>query len=106
MTQLRLTQSDNGKTIKLAADTNLILVLAENPSTGYRWAIDPIEPPVVALVSNEYTLDPSVGFPGGGTRQLEFRIVGSGEVRLSLRLVRAWEPTAIALRFTVIVKVS
>lgn len=104
MSQLRLTQSDNGKTIELTADMRLILVLDENPSTGYRWALDPIEPAVVALVSNEYTLDPNVGFPGGGTRQLEFRVVRSGEVRLSLRLVRQWDPTAIALRFTVIVR--
>jgi inhibitor of cysteine peptidase len=106
MIQLRLTQSDNGKTIDLTPDSRLVLVLAENPSTGYRWAIDPIEPPVVALVSNEYTLDPSVGFPGGGTRQLAFRVVRSGEVRLSLRLVRDWDPSAIALRFAAILRVQ
>jgi len=105
MTELRLTHSDNGKTIDLTPDTRLVLVLAENPSTGYRWAVDPIEPPVVALVSNEYTLDPGVGFPGGGMRQLEFRVVRPGEVRLSLRLMREWDPSMIAMRFAVILRV-
>jgi inhibitor of cysteine peptidase len=105
MTQLQLTMSDNGKTIDLAPGTRLVLMLMENPSTGYRWAIDPIEPPVVELLSNEYTLDPGVGFPGGGTRQLDFRVVRSGEVRLSLRLVRQWDPSSIAQRFVVILRV-
>lgn len=104
MTQLRLTHSDNGKTVDLTSDTRLVLVLAENPTTGYRWAIDPIEPPVVALVRNEYTIDPIVGYGSGGTRQLELRVVRPGEVRLSLKLVREWDPTAIAMRFSVIVR--
>lgn len=105
MTQLQLTMSDNGKTIDLAPSMHLALVLMENPSTGYRWEIDRIEPPVVELLSDEYTLDPGVGFPGGGTRQLDFHAVRSGEVRLSLRLVRPWDPSSIAQRFVVILRV-
>ena len=94
MTQIQLTQSDDGKTLHLALGTSLRVSLAENPTTGYRWTIDPIEPPVIALLRDQYTIAPAVGLGGGGTRHFLFRAVRSGEARLSLRHVQAWAPSS------------
>jgi len=105
MTRLQLTNSDNGKTLDLPRDTQLVLALDENPSTGYRWTVDPVQPPLLVLLSDEYMIKPAVGYGGGGIRQLVFRPVKSGEVLLSLRLTRAWDES-IALRFAVSVKVQ
>ncbi len=104
MTRLELTSADNGKTIEISPDTTLGVSLDENPTTGYRWSIDPVQPLLIIAEGDEYMIHAGGGLGGAGVRQFVFRATRSGELRLSLRLVRAWDQS-VAARFAVMLKV-
>ena len=64
--------------------------LPENPTTGYRWAVE-AKPDLVEQVDASEPPS-SLGAPGAGTtRVLAFRVCAAGEEPLRLRLARAWE---------------
>jgi inhibitor of cysteine peptidase len=67
----------------------LVLVLSENASTGFVWQVDAC-PEFLDLSDDER--GPDGAAPGAAaTRQLTFRVYGSGEGVLELSLRRPWE---------------
>ncbi len=80
--------------------------LEENPSTGYRWAVDRVDTGVVALKSAEFT-PRSEGVMGSpGTRVFRFKVVAPGETELTLKEWRSWQgDDSIVARFAVSVHV-
>ena len=49
-----LTESDNGKTIPLKVGAEATLRLPENPSTGYRWALDAADSSVATIAEQSF----------------------------------------------------
>jgi inhibitor of cysteine peptidase len=83
-----LTAQDRDRTVHLAPGEVVTIALAENATTGYRWAVDQYDDRVVDLLPSEY--EPS-GEPGSGP-------VGAGEaVRFSFR-ARAHGVTPVRLK--------
>jgi len=89
-----LTRPDNGKSIQLCADDNLVIRLDENPTTGYQWAIGKYDAEVVTLQSAEYVRSRSAVMGGGGQRIWTFKAQKTGVAPLQLKLWRAWEGDA------------
>jgi inhibitor of cysteine peptidase len=106
MTTLQLASSDNGKAFDLTLGAQLVVALEENPTTGYRWSIDPVQPPVIALMGDDYTINAGAGMGGGGVRRFVFRVVEPGETQLSLRLARQWDEQSVARRFVALLRVQ
>ena len=48
---LRLDENHNGGSVDLVVGETFELSLAENPTTGYRWQVDPAPPPVLGVAS-------------------------------------------------------
>ncbi len=101
-----LTRADDGTTVSAHEGDEILVRLAENATTGYRWEIDRSEGPV-ALVADDYRLAPDVQVGGGGTRELRFRATGPGTARLELKHWQPWEgEPSVADRFRVGVQIA
>ncbi len=91
MTDLILTQADTGKSFTVHPGDVIAIQLKENPTTGYRWAIDRSDNTILALQSSDFAALPGTGIGGGGTRTFTFKAEKPGAVRLQLKHWRGWE---------------
>jgi inhibitor of cysteine peptidase len=91
---LRADEHHNGRSVKLAAGEFLEIVLAENPTTGYRWHFTEARAPFCALVQDAF--EPGgEGVPGhGGVHRWKFRAAEPGAGRIELVYRRSWERDA------------
>jgi inhibitor of cysteine peptidase len=99
---ITLTRADNGNVVALRVGDRLVLRLEENPTTGYRWAMEDHDEDVVSLQHQEYAPLPHAAVGGGGQRSWTFVVRKAGADTLRLKLWRAWEgESSITRRFTV-----
>jgi inhibitor of cysteine peptidase len=93
-------RNDSGVFITLQSGEEFDVVLEANPSTGYRWEIDP-EASGAALVEmvGEPAYSSESDLPGsGGKTTFTFRALEEGSGLLRLRFWRSFEPDAGPLR--------
>jgi inhibitor of cysteine peptidase len=89
MRPVELAQEDSGRRRTLSVGEVLVIRLAENPTTGYRWQA---EFDSGRLQASDDRFEPSSDLPGAaGMRYLTFRALAPGETRLRLVNRRAWE---------------
>ena len=106
---ITLTRADSGKVVNIRAGDTLALPLDENPTTGYRWAMETRDEEVVALQSAVYVHSKydSADLGSSGWRSFTFHAKKAGSVTLQLKLWRAWEGDAsIVERFRVTLQVQ
>ncbi len=85
------TDQDNGKDIDLAPDQTLIVKLASNPSTGYKWTVEG-DPAPLKLQKQTYrksTKSSAMGAPG--MEVFQFSAGSSGIANLKLNYHRSFE---------------
>jgi len=100
MPTITITQADKGKTFEVRPGDTLRVELAENPTTGYRWAIDRTDERIVELAGSEYQPAPSSGVGGGGLRTFTFKALRPGAARVELKYWREWQgDSSIVERF-------
>ena len=103
---LRLTAKDNNKVFTVKPHTAIVVTLASNRSTGYRWESAPSSHPLnpLRLVSHRYVA-PKKGVPGAAGKEIwRFRAVSHGGQDLGFLYVRPWErhkPPAQDIGFSV-----
>lgn len=91
MREVTISESDHGRLVEVAPDDRVAVQLPENPSTGYRWELEPPDDAVLRLETDTLR-PPTTSAPGaGGIRVLEFRAQSAGLARIRLRLRRPWE---------------
>ncbi len=106
MSVITLTQADRGKSITLQQGQTLVVQLSENPTTGFRWAIDRNDDAILALHDSDYVMATGSGIGGGGQRTFTFTAQQPGSVHLQLKLWREWEgDTSVIERFDAAVEV-
>ena len=106
VSNITLTEVDKGKTIDVHQGTEVLIRLKENPTTGYRWAIDQIDDTVLPLQSSNFSSTPSAGVGAGGTRIFTFTAKQPGTVHLQLKLWREWQgDSSIIERYDVTIQV-
>lgn len=99
MAQYTLGDSQDGTTLSLRVGDVVVLRLAENPTTGYRWEIATTQG--FELEADDYAGAPG-GPPGsGGERALRFKAVAAGGGRIEAALRRNWEPALLSRSYTV-----
>ncbi|HEX8969139.1 MAG TPA: protease inhibitor I42 family protein [Chloroflexota bacterium] len=106
MTALRLSRTDDGVVAQVGVGDVVEIRLAENPSTGFTWAIEPL-PPMVRLEDTAFQAPPDAAIGTGGTRLARFRVAASGQATIRLKHWRDWEGDAsVTERFSVTLRVS
>jgi inhibitor of cysteine peptidase len=94
VTQILLTAAQSGCRIEARVGDELVLQLAENPTTGYRWQP---EPGLLASAQEDH-FEPATGATGaGGVRTLRFFLSMPGSSDLAFCLRRPWEGEGQAL---------
>ena len=106
MSEMTLSQVDNGKIVALKRGQILLLHLDENPTTGYRWSKPILDTQVLQLKSDNFNLPRNAGMGGGGQHVFTFQANNPGQVKLQLKNLREWagEQSAIE-QFEVTVQV-
>ena len=101
-----LTAADSGKTLEVSSGDTLSIQLPENPTTGYRWAIQTSDDLSLKLQSSEFSSQ-SAGVGAGGQRHFTFQATSSGTAHLQLKEWRQWEgDRSILNRFELTVQVK
>jgi inhibitor of cysteine peptidase len=104
MSDLTLTEADNGRRVALRVGDALTIRLPENASTGYRWSL-------AAVDDTHVSVDPpraestSKAVGSAGTSVWTVRATQPGTTRLELQKSRSWEQSAIE-RFTTDIAIS
>jgi inhibitor of cysteine peptidase len=92
-----LTAADSGKSIEVQEGSEIVLVLDENPTTGFRWRVDRADG-ILELEDDSYTPDPNMQFGSGGVREFRFRGKAPGTAMLELTHLQEWEGEGSATR--------
>lgn len=102
MATRELSEADLGHTLTLASGDELVLDLADRPSTGYRWTVERIDPAVLAAREGTYQPESNkLGAPG--IRRLVFVALAAGTTELGLKRARG---DAVERRLAVKIVVS
>lgn len=88
--ELNLGPGDSGRTIAAKVGDTVTLRLPENPTTGFRWQAADL-PGSIELTDDGYGPVPEGGVGQQNMRILRFRLKSSGQYRLNLLRMRAWE---------------
>ena len=106
MKEIKLTEADNGKTIDLPPRTELLILLPENPSTGYVWGPDMQDSEQIQLLNSEYVPGDGLAPGRGGQHAFRFALRQPGTSLLRLKRWRPWEGDKSVLeRFEVTLRV-
>ena len=89
--QVVLTEKDNGSSVNVCKGQKMIIELASNPSTGYRWEVREIDKGILRLRSIEFG-KPETDLFGAPQKQVfQFEVIDKGETIISLVYWRPWE---------------
>jgi inhibitor of cysteine peptidase len=106
MADVTLGADDNGRTVHVHVGDHILVILPENPTTGFRWEV--ATPNSGVLEAQDPAGTEGVSDRAGGGRDVSIahtaRASGEGSIALALR--RPWESAAAAQQFAVRVIVS
>lgn len=106
MSEVILTQADNGRSIEVQRGDLVVIHLRENPSTGFQWAIDHNNDEALKLERSEYTPPAASTVGGAGQRTFTFSGRDSGAAEPHFKLWREWQgEQSVVERFSVTVQV-
>lgn len=95
---LQADETYDGRTVKLATGEFFEIVLAENPTTGYRWHFVEAGSPGCTLIHDAYQTK-SEGVPGqGGVHRWRIQGAQAGTCKLEMAYRRSWEQSAPSVR--------
>jgi inhibitor of cysteine peptidase len=86
---LRINENENAKTISLEMGDTFEVFLESNPTTGYQWVVDELEP--IILKQGESDFIGTLGVGSGGNQVLYFNVIGKGKTVLKLAYRRTFE---------------
>jgi inhibitor of cysteine peptidase len=91
LSTVSITEKDDGRSIEADLNDIVSVTLPENPTTGFRWAVDSPGYSSLELLRDDYTSS-GTPKPGAATlRIMEFKPKTRGNFELKLKMVRAWE---------------
>ena len=105
MSEHHLGKEHSGSVVRARPGDTIVVVLDENPTTGYRWHVKQSGGSVLA--EPEAGFEPTAGgaIGSGGRRRLAFRVTGPGRAEPELVLRRAEDrPDAAIDRWRAVVE--
>lgn len=105
--KLELTYKNSGDTIEISPDTEVVIRLEENRTTGYQWTIENPGEKLISIVNEEHIVPEKSSVGQGGIYVLRMRVDQSGEDKLRLKYWQSWEgESSVEKRFTINIIVS
>lgn len=84
-----LSTDDNAGRFTVARGEQVVIRLAENPTTGYQWFLVLATTSPLRLLSTEFDPSPGGGTGGGGVRIFNFVAASTGAGTVELQYARA-----------------
>jgi inhibitor of cysteine peptidase len=105
---VKITQAEQGKTVKAKVGDTLVVSLEGNPSTGYTWVTKDLPRFLSQEGEPAFTKTDSSGAVGApGMVDTTFKATAAGSGDLVLEYKRPWETTATpAKTFSAVIKVK
>jgi inhibitor of cysteine peptidase len=91
MSEITITRDDHGGTFEASPGDVVLIRLQENPTTGYRWAIDEVDERILESTDADYSATSEAAI-GGGVRTFAFTARAPGSTRVRLQLRQGWDP--------------
>jgi inhibitor of cysteine peptidase len=88
---LCLDADDDGRTVHLRQGELVMISLAANPSTGFSWHRESIDPGILLPMCNGFTPDRPQLQGSGGLSRCFYEAFEPGETTLELLYYRGWE---------------
>jgi inhibitor of cysteine peptidase len=104
--KMTLTAQDSGRSLNVPLHVPIVVELAENPTTGYRWQILENGSPVLRLSKDSFQRGSSTAVGAGGTRVLEFSTESAGAASLRIGYARSSDPVSLKNEFLLHVQVT
>lgn len=82
---------------EITVGDTLHIELKDNPTTGYVWALDPLSTDALELLASEYLAAEPGSVGGGGRRVFQLLAKRPGEMTVTLKRQRRWEPAGSAI---------
>ena len=99
MAVIELDLNSAGQTQSAVVGDEVVVVLDETPTSGYRWAPEAFDDAILAALDDAFT-PPEPGLLGAsGRHRFRFAIVGPGQTALRLVVRRPWDAAAVAETF-------
>lgn len=106
MTVVDVSTADNGARVEVRAGDAIVLRLPDNPTTGYRWQLLPVDGDILVLDDEGY-LPSGAGVGSGGTATWRLRAVREGTTVVAATRWRPWEGEASVIdRYSISVQVA
>jgi inhibitor of cysteine peptidase len=107
MDTITLRKHDSGRRLMAPPNTQVVVQLPENPTTGYRWSVDQLDEAILAPGDSTYRADSDGAIGGGGVHTFSFTARQPGATQLRLKLWREWEGDAsVTDRFEAAIQVQ
>ena len=91
---MKIDEGKHGKTIEVKNGDTFLIRLNENPTTGYRWAIESSGEPLLEIKSDEFTCSPPRLCGSGGMHNWTFVAKEIGTAIIKMEYNRSWEKTS------------
>jgi inhibitor of cysteine peptidase len=105
---VELSESNSASPHVVARNEDVVVRLAENPTTGYRWEVTQSGVGELRLVEDQFIAGTGSTTPGaGGHRVLRFTAQRPGNIELAAVKRRSWEPVEASTeqrRYSLVVK--
>ncbi len=89
---VKLSASDNGKTVEVPAGSEIVITLDGNPTTGYNWEAKDLDSSMLQQVGEPEFKSSNPDLIGsGGSITLTFKSLKAGTTTLNLIYHRSWE---------------
>jgi len=90
MADVVVTKAQHGRVLAVKVGDSISVQLAENPTTGYAWALDAIDATLLEVGVPAYRgVDADLG--SGGVKTWTLRARAPGRARVGLKRWRHWE---------------
>ncbi|HEX8989318.1 MAG TPA: protease inhibitor I42 family protein [Rhodocyclaceae bacterium] len=97
MSEIEVTQIDQGRAVDVRVGDTVVIRLDENIATGYSWEPDPADGRAAVLEQAKYVEAAGTAMGRGGTRVLRYAAGEQGTLQVRLRLRRPWDPPERAI---------
>ncbi len=104
---LNLEKSNNGQEFEINTQTEIIVSLEANPTTGYTWSISNLDTSLIKLIKESTLEADSQKLGAPGKQVFHFLSISPGVTELNLIYHREWEKQIAPLdTFQVVVRIT
>ena len=90
MSTVSLGAVDHGRTVDADVGDVIVVRLSENPTTGYRWSLEPVDESLLENEGDAFVPESGAAMGSTGTRRFQLRAKSAGTTPIRAKHWREW----------------